>query len=113
MSATIPSSGYTYWDMGAGISYSSNFGDDIRYYLGAAMYHINNPKLNYFTNNTDFSILGRKLVINGGISAQTSDNNKVVGYLDYFKQDGNEQFLGGLLYGIELSKDITMIKLWV
>jgi len=100
----INSTGYTYWDMGAGLTYSSNFGDDIRYYVGAAMYHINNPKLNYFSNNSEFSILGRKLVLNAGISAQTSDNNKITGYVDYFKQDGNEQFLAGMLYGVELSK---------
>ena len=97
-------SSYTYWDLGAGITYSSNYGEDIRYYLGAAMYHINNPKLNFFSDNTEFSLLGRKLVLNAGISAQTSDNNKVQGYVDNFKQDGNEQFLAGMLYGVELGK---------
>jgi type IX secretion system PorP/SprF family membrane protein len=100
----LQSAGYTYWDAGAGITYSSNYGDDIRYYFGAAMYHINNPKLNFFADNTQFSVLGRKLVINGGIAVQTSDNNKLQGFVDYFKQDGNEQFLGGMLYGIELNK---------
>lgn len=97
--------GYTYYDVGAGLTYSSDFGDDIRYYLGAAMYHINNPKLNYFTDNSAYSILGRKLVLNGGISAQTSDNNKVQGYVDYIKQDGNEQFLAGMLYGIDFGRN--------
>ncbi len=100
----LNNTGYTYWDMGAGLTYSSNYGDDIRYYLGAAMYHINNPQLNYFSSNTEFSVLGRKLVLNAGITAQTSDNNKVQGYLDYFKQDGNEQFLAGMLYGVELNR---------
>lgn len=100
----LNSTGYTYMDFGAGITYSSTMGDDIKYYLGAGMYHINNPKLNYFSNNSEFSILGRKLVLNAGISAQTSDNNKIQGYADYFKQDGNEQFLAGLLYGIELNR---------
>ena len=98
------STGYTYMDFGAGITYSSTMGDDIKYYFGAGMYHINNPKLNYFSNNSEFSILGRKLVLNAGISAQTSDNNKIQGYADYFKQDGNEQFLAGLLYGVELNR---------
>ncbi|MFY7884073.1 MAG: PorP/SprF family type IX secretion system membrane protein, partial [Dolichospermum sp.] len=51
------SSGYTYWDLGAGITYSTNYGDDIRYYLGAAMYHINNPKLNFSSANNEFSVL--------------------------------------------------------
>ncbi len=100
----LNSTGYTYWDLGAGVTYSSTMGDDIKYYLGAGMYHINNPKLNYFSNNSEFSILGRKLVLNAGISAQTSDNNKIQGYADYFKQDGNEQFLAGLLYGVELNR---------
>lgn len=100
----LANSGYTYMDMGAGVTYSGASGDDIHYYLGAAMYHINNPKLNFFADNTQFSVLGRKLVINGGVNAQTSDNNKVQGFVDYFKQDGNEMFVGGLLYGIEFSR---------
>jgi type IX secretion system PorP/SprF family membrane protein len=100
----LNSTGYTYWDLGAGITYSSTFGDDIKYYFGAGMYHVNNPKLNYFSNNSEFSILGRKLTLNAGITAQTSDNNKITGYVDYFKQDGNEQFLAGMLYGVELSR---------
>ncbi len=97
--------GYTYYDVGAGLTYSSDYGDDIRYYVGAAMYHINNPKLNYFANNTEYSILGRKTVINGGISAQTSDNNKIQGFVDYIKQDGNEQFLAGMLYGVDFGRN--------
>ncbi|MCX6208804.1 MAG: PorP/SprF family type IX secretion system membrane protein [Bacteroidetes bacterium] len=102
--ANFSNFGYTYYDVGAGLTYSSDFGDDIRYYVGAAMYHINNPKLNFFANNSDYSILGRKLVLNGGISAQTSDNNKVQGFIDYIKQDGNEQFLAGMLYGIDFGR---------
>jgi type IX secretion system PorP/SprF family membrane protein len=102
--ALLNSSGYTYWDMGAGITYSSNYGDDIHYFVGASMYHINNPKLNYFADNTESSIMGRKIAINGGLTAQTSDNNKVQAFVDYLKQDGNEQFLGGLLYGVELNR---------
>jgi type IX secretion system PorP/SprF family membrane protein len=102
--AQFPNTSYTYWDLGAGLTYTSNYGDDIHYYIGASMYHINNPKLNYFGNTNDYSIMGRKFAVNGGISAQTSDNNKVQGFVDYIKQDGNEQFLGGLLYGVELSR---------
>ena len=106
----ISNSGYTYYDIGAGLTYSSNYGDDIRYYVGAAMYHINDPKLNYFSTNSDYSIMGRKLVINGGVSAQTGDNNKVQGFVDYIKQDGNEQFLAGMLYGVELNRTYTENK---
>jgi type IX secretion system PorP/SprF family membrane protein len=94
---------YTYWDMGAGLTYSSNFGDDMRYYVGAAMYHINDPKVNYFSDNTESSILGRKLVINGGLTLQTSDVNKVFAYMDYIKQGQSEQFMAGMLYGVELA----------
>ncbi len=103
--ANFSNFGYTYYDVGAGITYSSDFGEDIKYYVGAAMYHINNPKLNYFANNSEYSILGRKLVLNAGVSAQTSDNNKVQGYMDYIKQDGNEQFLAGMLYGVDFGRN--------
>jgi type IX secretion system PorP/SprF family membrane protein len=105
-------SGYTYYDLGAGLTYSSNFGEDIKYYVGGAMYHINNPTLNFFKDNGTLSILGRKLVLNGGISAQTSDNNKVTAYVDYIKQDGSNQFLAGMLYGIDFVQPYSSDKVF-
>jgi hypothetical protein len=42
--------------------------------------------------------LNRKYVLNGGISFPTSDADRVILYLDYFMQGGNNQGQGGLLY---------------
>lgn len=93
--------GYTYWDMSTGISLTSSLNDDTRFYVGAACFHLNNPKLNYYSNNGQFSVLGRKYVANAGLTTQITDNNKIQVYADYFNQSGTSQFLGGALYGIE------------
>lgn len=108
----ISSSTYTYYDFGAGLTFNSGFGDDVRYFLGASMYHINNPTLNFYQQNGDLSILGRKLVLSAGITAPTSDNNKVTGYVDYVKQDGAELFLGGLMYGIDFKQPYSDDKVF-
>lgn len=94
--------GYTYWDLSTGLSFTSSLSDETRFYVGAACFHINNPKLNYYSNNGEFSVLGRKYVVNGGLTTQVSDNNRIQVYADYFNQSGTSQFLAGMLYSTEL-----------
>lgn len=97
--------GFTYWDFSAGISYSSGFGDGNKFYVGAGMFHINKPLVGFYTNNAT-SALNRKVVLNGGLSIPTNDYSKVVMYADFFSQAGNHQFLGGLLYGTDLMQGV-------
>jgi type IX secretion system PorP/SprF family membrane protein len=78
--------GYTYWDASVGLTYTGVLSEETRFYAGAGLFHFNNPKLNFYSNNGQFSVLGRKFV-------------QV--YADYFNQAGASQFLGGFLYGIE------------
>jgi hypothetical protein len=41
--------------------------------------------------------------VNGGLSTQVSDNNRVLVYADYFNQSGTSQFLGGMMYSTEFT----------
>ncbi len=93
--------GYQYWDASTGLTFSSGFGEYGRFYIGGALYHFNRPKINFFANNSDTRVQS-KYVINGGITSQISDFNRLVGYVDYFIQGGNRQFLGGLLYETDI-----------
>jgi type IX secretion system PorP/SprF family membrane protein len=93
--------GYTYWDMSTGISYSSSLPNNVRYYIGGGIFHFNQPKVGFYSNNEE-SRLQRKYVLNGGITFPLSDINKLIFYADYFRQGGNEQFLGGTMYGIDI-----------
>jgi len=97
--------GFTYWDLSTGLTFSNGFGDYGKYYFGIAGFHLLKPKVSFYADNGDSSRLPRKLVLNAGLSSPTSDNNSIVMFADYFKQGGNEQFLGGVLYGTELSRN--------
>jgi type IX secretion system PorP/SprF family membrane protein len=103
--AIFATTGFTYWDFSAGISYSSSFGNGNKYYLGAGMFHINKPLVGFYTNSAT-SALNRKITLNAGLSVPTNDYSKVVFYGDYFSQGGNQQFLGGLMYGTDLVQGI-------
>lgn len=96
--------GFSYWDASVGITYNGGFGDNARYYYGAALFHFNKPKVGFYTNNTT-TVLNNKWVFNAGLTAPTSDNNTIILFGDYYKQGGNSQFFGGLLYGTELSRN--------
>jgi type IX secretion system PorP/SprF family membrane protein len=93
--------GYSYWDASTGLTFSSGFGEEGRYYIGAALYHFNTPKIYFFENNSDTHVQS-KYVINAGITSPISDYNRLVGYADYFVQGGNRQFLGGFLYETDI-----------
>lgn len=89
------STGFTYWDLTAGLTFSSVAGADTRFYFGAAMFHILKPKV-AFQKQYDI-VLNPKYVINAGLSRSISDENKVIFYADYFKQGGARQIQGGLM----------------
>jgi len=97
------STGYTYWDLSAGLSYSVAFEDETHMYVGAAVFHFNNPKTNFYEND-QATVIQRKYAVNFGLTTYTSDNNRLVAYADYFNQGGAEQFLAGLMYGTEFVK---------
>lgn len=86
----------TYWDMGLGMRYSSDFGYDNAFYVGAAYFHFTQPKV-AFAENYDIR-LNKKFVLNAGLTAATSETDRMIFYLDYFKQGGHGQAQGGFLY---------------
>lgn len=86
----------TYWDAGAGIKYSSEFGFDNKFYVGAAYFHFTQPKV-AFDPASDIR-LNKKIVLNAGLSSATSETDRIILYLDYFAQGGNGQTQGGALY---------------
>lgn len=93
--------GYSYWDASTGLTFSSGFGYESRFFVGAGLFHFNKPKVNFFHENSETNV-ERKWVVNGGISTALSDNNRLLCFADYFRQGGNRQFLGGALYETDL-----------
>lgn len=98
----IDRTGYTYWDAATGISYSSSFDEDARFYLGGALYHFNRPKVAF--NENDDVYLHERWMINGGFNMRVSEYDKIMAFADYMMQGGHRQLLGGVMYGTELSK---------
>lgn len=90
----------TYYDIAAGMSFSSATSNDVRYYVGLGLFHFTNPKV-AFTPANDIT-LNQKWVVNFGISAPTSDADKFILYGDFFTQGGHRQIQGGFLYSHDL-----------
>lgn len=87
--------GFTYWDIAAGLCFNSVAGTDTRYYIGAGLFHFTKPKV-AFQKQHDI-VLNQKWVVNAGISTPISDVNKVIFYADYFMQGGARLVQGGFL----------------
>ncbi|HEX8460645.1 MAG TPA: type IX secretion system membrane protein PorP/SprF, partial [Segetibacter sp.] len=96
-SQVFSNTGFSYWDASTGLTYSSSFGYESRYYVGAALFHFNKPKINFYSNNSGEELAG-KLVLNAGLNMATSDNNRIYGFADFFVQGGSRQYLGGIMY---------------
>jgi type IX secretion system PorP/SprF family membrane protein len=90
----------TYWDASAGLALSSDFGYNNKFFIGAAYFHFNEPKVAFSALN-DIR-LNKKYVLNGGLSVATSDYHTLVFYGDLFSQGGSTQIQGGMVYKMVL-----------
>lgn len=87
--------GFTYWDLSAGLTFSSVVGSGTRFYLGGGMFHILKPKV-AFQKQYDV-VLNQKFAINGGLSRSLNDVNRLILYADYFMQGGAKLIQGGIM----------------
>lgn len=85
----------THFDMGAGFSVSDEVAYGTQVYVGAALYHLNKPKMVFSSLEEK---LKRRFVLNLGASMELSDNDKFIMYGDYITQAGNRQGLLGLMF---------------
>ena len=93
---TFSNTNLTYWDPTAGLSFSSESGENTNYYVGVAIYHFTKPKVS-FQPQSDFK-LNPKYVINAGLTTSTSDADRMTLYADFFKQGGAAQAQGGVMF---------------
>lgn len=93
----------TYLDGGFGLLYSSIFGNDVKWYVGGSYYHFTQPKV-AFSSANDIR-LNKKMMFNAGLSAPTSDYDRVILYTDVFTQGGNRQIQGGFMYKHDLVQE--------
>ena len=100
---TFTNTNITYYDASVGMLYSSVFGNGVKYYLGAAYFHFTEPKV-AFSSANDVR-LNKKLMFNGGLSAPTSDADKIILYTDVFSQVGSTQVQGGLMFRHDLVQE--------
>jgi type IX secretion system PorP/SprF family membrane protein len=89
----INNTNLTYWDPSAGITFSSESGENTQYYVGVGVFHLSNPTVSFQPQN-DFK-LNKKYVLNMGLTTMTNDINKLTLYADVFKQGGAIQAQGG------------------
>jgi len=75
-----------YFDLSAGLTYNGSLRGDVDYYIGAGMFHLTKPKVGFFQGNE--ITRNKKLALNFGLTAPTSEEDQLVLYGDYFKQFG-------------------------
>ncbi|MEO8771580.1 MAG: PorP/SprF family type IX secretion system membrane protein [Ferruginibacter sp.] len=97
----------TYFDLSAGVVYSSSFANDIQYYGGISAFHLNRPRANIkeILVPQDKGRLDVKWTLSAGLAAPTSEDDKFIIYADYFRQGGNNQVQGGFMYKHDLAQN--------
>ncbi|RAI99898.1 type IX secretion system PorP/SprF family membrane protein [Chitinophaga skermanii] len=92
--------GYTYWDAGVGMSYNSTFSENANYYIGAALYHFNRPKVSFYDDKT--VTLQPKITVNAGLSMPIGERTKLIAHYNQVHQGTYNEFMGGALLGYGL-----------
>jgi type IX secretion system PorP/SprF family membrane protein len=83
---TFTKTAFRYWDASAGLSLSSLINENAKFYIGAALFHFNNPLVAFMKTNED------------KLSRKTNTDNKLVIYADHFRQGANRITQAGFLY---------------
>lgn len=97
----ITNNKYSYWDVNAGLSFSSTLRNKTNFYVAVGMSHINTPTITSVTGSTpDF--LRPKFIMNAGIHAPSGERGHITAFTDLMMQNGNRQLLSGIMYGINI-----------
>lgn len=97
----LKASGYSYWDISTGVAFSSTIAETGHFYVGASLAHFNSPVIKTVTGMSAY-ILPLKYTLNFGINYPLGERTKLLGFADYFAQNGNRQLLMGTLYGVDV-----------
>ncbi len=97
----ITNNGYSYWDVNAGLSFSSTIRDKTNFYIAVGMSHITNPVIKSSTGNIDGFLLP-KITFNAGINVPSGERGHLMAFTDVFMQNQSRQLLSGVMYGINI-----------
>ena len=98
----ITNNSYSYWDLTTGLSFSTVFQNKTRFYFAAGLAHFTKPTIKSLTL-TEASFVAPKLTLNIGTHAMVGEKGHMIAFADYYTQNGNHQFLGGVLLGLDLN----------
>lgn len=105
----LPGPKMSYWDLGAGVSFSSTLGenDETSYFIGLAGYHFTRPMQSFYKNSNAVK-LSPRWSANAGVTFTLSESYKLQTYVNYMMQGkSNELMLGGLLSWNRIPGDRT------
>ena len=97
-SQIVKGNGYNYWDLSAGLSYTTSFNGQLSAYIAGSISHVNKPVIHSLSSYTSESIAPR-YSFNIGINGKINDRDYITAFADYFTQNGNRQIIAGVLYG--------------
>jgi len=100
---TISATGYSYWDMSTGLSFSTTVGNKTHVYIAGGIAHFIKPTVHSLTT-TSADFLSPKYSVNFGLNGPMGERGHFIAFADYIAQNGNHQILGGALLGIEATQ---------
>lgn len=95
--------GYSYWDAGAGMSYNGDIGEGAHYFVGAAYYHFNRPKVSFY-NDKEIE-LDPKLSFNLGLTVSMSERVRLIAHYNQMHQGNYTEYIGGAMLGYGLMEE--------
>jgi type IX secretion system PorP/SprF family membrane protein len=102
-SQPIRNAAYSYWDLSTGLCFSTVLNSKAKFYMAVGLSHFTKPVIRSVTT-TEANFLAPKLTLNIGTNGKISERGHLIAFTDYYSQNGNQQLLGGLLYGLEINE---------
>lgn len=105
-----------FFDINAGIHWSSIVSDEFSFSLGGAMYHITEPKLSLLNQSNiaaKDNLLYRRYVGHGGFSAALGENYSLSPSILYMQQANVDQLTAGTSFGVHFDDATLFLGTWL
>jgi type IX secretion system PorP/SprF family membrane protein len=99
---TFNKTGYSYFDLSAGISFNSQIGasEDNNLFVGVGIHHVSRSKVGFY--DVRKIAVPLKLVYSAGLRMGVTDYSYLTFHADHAQQQSNTETIGGMLYSLKL-----------
>jgi type IX secretion system PorP/SprF family membrane protein len=109
----IPDNDFIYPDISAGLLYFANIDKNNNWYLGAALHHLNQPNVSFFSSGGNQSVsLYNRITVHGGAQFEVKPKISLLPFAVFMAQGPHREFNGGASFRFAMGPSRISTQSW-